>query len=170
MSSQLEQGDFEALLDYLRQKHNFDCASYKSSGLSRRICSRMRQISITSFGDYKDYLEEHPEEVTHVFNTLEVSVTGFFRDKADWDYLSSAIVPEIIASKLSNERIRVWSAGCAFGQETYTLAMILSESVGLEQFRKRVRIYGTDISEKALNHAIQGSYLSYEVKNIPSLC
>ncbi|MUH01636.1 hypothetical protein F7734_59045 [Scytonema sp. UIC 10036] len=167
MSSGLEQDDFEALLDYLRQKHNFDFSSYKSNSLRRRIYYRMRQISIQSFREYKDYLEEHSEEVTHVFNALQISVTSFFRDKADWDYLSSQIVPEIIASKLPDEDIRVWSAGCAFGQETYTLAMILAESVGLQQFRQRVRIYGTDISEKALNQATRGSYLSDEVKNIP---
>ncbi|WP_407888267.1 CheR family methyltransferase [Scytonema sp. NUACC26] len=167
MSSRPEQDDFEALLEYLRQKHNFDFTSYKHCSLMRQICYRMRQISIGSFREYIDYLEEHSEEVTHVINAFKISVTSFFRDKADWDCLSSQIIPEIIASKLPDEPIRVWSAGCASGQETYTLAMILAENLAIRQFLQRVRIYGTDISEKALNQAKQGIYPSHEVKNLP---
>ncbi len=159
--------NLEALLNYLRQKHHFDFTNYKREGLIRRISYRMQQLSINDFSKYNDYLEADSEEFVKLFNIIENNFTYFFRDIADWDYLSNQIIPQIIASKSSEEPIRTWSAGCSSGQETYTLAMILAELLGLEQFRQRVRIYGTDIDEEALNQARQGSYLSNEVTNVP---
>ncbi len=159
--------NLEALLNYLRQKHHFDFTNYKREGLIRRISYRMQQLSINDFSKYNDYLEADSEEFVNLFNIIENNFTYFFRDIADWNYLSNQIIPQIIASKSSEEPIRTWSAGCSSGQETYTLAMILAELLGLEQFRQRVRIYGTDIDEEALNQARQGSYLSNEVTNVP---
>ncbi|BAZ24237.1 MCP methyltransferase, CheR-type with PAS/PAC sensor [Kalymmatonema gypsitolerans NIES-4073] len=159
--------NFETLLNYLRQKHHFDFTNYKREGLMRRISNRMQQVSITDFSKYHDYLEADSEEFVNLFNIIENNFTYFFRDIADWDYLSNQIIPQIIASKSSKEPIRTWSAGCSSGQETYTLAMILAEVLGLEQFRQRVQIYGTDIDQEALNQARQGSYLSNHVTNVP---
>jgi two-component system CheB/CheR fusion protein len=127
----------------------------------------MQQLSINDFSKYNDYLEADSEEFVNLFNIIENNFTYFFRDIGDWHYLSNQIIPQIIASKSSNEPIRMWSAGCSSGQESYTLAMILAELLGLEQFRQRVRIYGTDIDEDALNQARQGSYLSDQVTNVP---
>ena len=158
---------FETLLNYLRQKHRFDFTSYKRESLMRRISNRMQQLSITGFSKYNDYLEADCEEFVKLFNIIENNFTYFFRDIADWNYLSNQIIPQIIASKSSEEPIRTWSAGCSSGQETYTLAIILAELLGLEQFRQRVRIYGTDIDEEALNQAREGSYRSHEVTNVP---
>ncbi|GAB1544957.1 hypothetical protein NUACC21_76330 [Scytonema sp. NUACC21] len=167
MSLLPDQKNFEALLNYLQEKHHFDVTSYKSSSLRRQISSRMQQVSINDFREYQDYLEVHSEEILPLFNAIEINVTSFFRDRSAWDYISNQIVPQIIASKSLNEPIRVWSAGCAFGQETYTVAMILAESLGLQGFSQQVRIYGTDINQEVLNRARKGSYPSSEVNNIP---
>jgi two-component system CheB/CheR fusion protein len=158
---------FETLLNYLRQKHHFDFTNYKREGLMRRISYRMQQLSITDFSKYNEYLEVDSEEFVNLFNIIENNFTYFFRDITDWHYLSNQIIPQIIASKSSEEPIRTWSAGCSSGQETYTLAMILAELLGLEQFRQRVQIYGTDIDQEALNQARQGSYFSDQVSNVP---
>lgn len=162
-----EDSNFETLLNYLRQKHHFDFTNYKREGLMRRICYRMQQLSISDFSKYNDYLEVDSEEFVNLFNIIENNLTYFFRDIDDWYYLSNQIIPQIIASKSSEEPIRTWSAGCSSGQETYTLAMLLAEVLGLEQFHQRVQIYGTDIDQEALNQARQGSYFSDQVTNVP---
>lgn len=159
---------FEALMDYLRQSHSFDFTGYKRSSLVRRVQYRMQMIKIESYGDYGDYLKEHPEEFTPLFNTIEINFTSFFRNPSVWEYITESIIPQIIAGKSSAEPIRVWSAGCASGEETYTLASVLAEALGAEQFCSRVKIYGTDIDdEEALNQARQGSYSSNQVVDIP---
>lgn len=158
---------FEALMDYLRQSHSFDFTGYKRSSLVRRVEYRMQTIKIENYDDYGDYLKANPEEFTPLFNTIEVNFTSFFRNPSVWDYVTESIIPRIIAGKSSEESIRVWSAGCASGEETYTLASVLAEALGVEQFRSRVKIYGTDIDEEALNQARQGSYSSSQVVDMP---
>lgn len=128
----------------------------------------MQMVQIENYGDYSDYLKVNPEEFIPLFNTIEVNLTSFFRNTEAWDYVTAQIIPQIIAGKSSEEPIRVWSAGCASGEETYTLASVLAEALGVEQFRSRVKIYGTDIDEEALNQARQGSYGSSQVVDVPS--
>lgn len=158
---------FEALLDYLRVSHGFDFTGYKRSSLMRRVQHRMQMIQVESYSDYGDYLKEHPEEFIPLFNTIEINVTSFFRDAEAWDYVAESIIPRIIALKCESEPIRFWSAGCASGEETYTLAIVLAEALGVDQFRKRVKIYSTDVDKEALNQARLGSYDSSQVVGIP---
>jgi two-component system CheB/CheR fusion protein len=99
-------------------------------------------------------------------NTIQINVTAFFRDAAVWDYFSQHILPEIIATKKAGEPIRVWSAGCASGEEAYTLAMVLAEILGPEAFRKRVKIYATDVDEEALMQARQASYSARDIQPV----
>lgn len=158
----------EALLDYLRQSHNFDFTMYKRPSLIRRLEYRMQMISVESYSDYLEYLKEQPKEFTFLFNTIEINFTGFFRDPEAWNYIAKTLIPRIIASKSESEPIRVWSAGCASGEETYTLAILLAEALGVEQYQARVQIYATDIDTEALNQARQASYTSNQVEGVPS--
>src|SRR5207302_1353413 len=109
----------------------------------------------------------HPEEFAHLFNGILIHVTSFFRDQPVWDYLRSEIVPRIVAAKRANEQIRIWSAGCASGEEPYSLAAIFAEALGIDQFRDRVKIYATDVDENALNHARQATYTPRDVNGMP---
>lgn len=158
---------FEALLDYLRQSHGFDFTTYKRPSLMRRVQNRMQALSIESYSDYLDYIKENLEEFTPLFNTIEINYTGFFRDPEAWNYIAQESIPQIIASKSESESIRVWSAGCASGEETYTLAILLAEALGVEQYKARVQIYATDVDTEALNQARLGSYLSRQVVDVP---
>lgn len=159
--------EFEALLEYLRQKHGFDFTGYKRPSLMRRVQHRMQMIQIHSYCDYLDYLQVHPQEFVHLFTTILINFTNFFRDASAWDYIATQIVPQIVAGKSESEPIRIWSAGCASGEETYTLAMVLAEAQGVDQYNARVRIFGTDVDEEALNFARKGTYLSNQVVGIP---
>lgn len=159
--------DLETLLDFLRHSRGFDFTGYKRASLTRRIRKRMQTIAIEDYLGYMDYLEVHADEFTALFNTVLINVTDFFRDPHIWEYISSEIVPLIIDRKRQDEPIRVWAAGCASGEEAYTLAMVLTQSLGMDRFRAAVKIYATDVDEDALAYARQGTYTAKEVQSVP---
>ncbi|MGM3307761.1 CheR family methyltransferase [Anabaena sp. WFMT] len=166
MSSTDTNPDFENLLIYLRQNRGFDFTGYKRSTLMRRVNKRMQSLSIESFGEYIDYLQVYPQEFNYLFNTILINVTDFFRDASAWECLAQQVIPDIIKNKKSGEPIRIWCAGCASGEEAYTLAILMSEALGAEDFRHRVKIYATDIDEEALYQARQAVY---SAKNIHAI-
>src|SRR5262245_59649561 len=133
--------EFEALLDYLKRSRGFDFAAYKRPSLTRRISKRMSDVSVEGFTRYMDYLEVHPEEFAHLFDTILINVTGFFRDPPAWEYLAQEVVPQVLEGKGADEPVRVWTAGCASGEEAYSLAMLLADAMGSDAFRSRVKIY-----------------------------
>ncbi|QLE47449.1 PAS domain S-box protein [Nostoc sp. C057] len=157
---------FENLLIYLRQSRGFDFTGYKRSTLMRRVRKRMQSLNIENFEEYLDYLEVYPEEFNYLFNTILINVTAFFRDSSAWEYLAEEILPNLIRNKNTSDQIRIWSAGCASGEEAYTLAMLMAERLGAEEFRQRVKIYATDVDEEALNQARQATYSAKDVQAV----
>src|SRR5215217_8669674 len=157
----------EVLLDYLRRSRGFDFTGYKRTSLSRRIDKRMQEVGADGYLSYLDLLEVDPEEFTQLFNTILLNVTGFFRDPPAWGYLAAEILPRILADKGEDEPIRIWSAGCASGEEAYTLAMLAAETLGPDAVRERVKIYATDLDEEALNQARQARYAAKQVQGVP---
>jgi two-component system CheB/CheR fusion protein len=111
------------LLEYIRRTRRFDFSGYKRNSLERRISKRMAEVGCETYADYQDHLEVHPDEFGHLFNTILINVTSFFRDRPAWEFLADEVVPRIVSGKQPGEPIRVWSAGCATGQEAYSLAM-----------------------------------------------
>ncbi|MDP9799425.1 two-component system CheB/CheR fusion protein [Catenuloplanes nepalensis] len=162
-----EDPQFEALLAYLKETRGFDFTGYKRASLMRRVGRRMAQVEIHGYGDYLDYLQVHPDEFTALFNTILINVTGFFRDPEAWAYLREHVVPQLLAGKAPDAPIRVWSAGCASGEEAYTIAILLAEQIGVEQFRQRVKIYATDVDEEALAEARLASYTDRQIAGLP---
>jgi two-component system CheB/CheR fusion protein len=156
--------DFEALLVYLREQRGFDFTGYKRPSLVRRVRRRMSDVGITSVSEYQDYLEVHPDEFTPLFNTVLINVTSFFRDARSWDYLREELLPQVLEA--AGPTIRVWSAGCASGQEAYSLAMLLADALGVEEFRQRVKIYATDVDDEALVQARQASFTERELAGL----
>jgi two-component system CheB/CheR fusion protein len=159
---------FEQLLDYLRRGRGFDFTGYKRTSLMRRVDKRMHAVDVASYNSYTDYLEVHPEEFGHLFDTILINVTAFFRDASAWDEIATKVIPRIVEGKRPGDPIRIWSAGCASGEEAYTLAMVLAEALGIDPFRDRVKIYATDVDEAALARARQASYGAREIQNIPA--
>jgi two-component system CheB/CheR fusion protein len=125
--------DFAMLLECLRTTRGFDFTGYKDQGLTRRIRRRMESVGSQTYGEYADYLQVHPDEFSALFNTILINVTSFFRDPVAWDYLRERVVPKVLASHDPGRGIRVWSAGCASGQEAYSLAMVFVEALGEDQ-------------------------------------
>jgi two-component system, chemotaxis family, CheB/CheR fusion protein len=167
MSERKDAGDLEVLLDYLRRSRGFDFTGYKRTSLNRRIEKRMQAVGADTYLGYLDHLEVDPEEFTHLFNTILINVTGFFRDPPTWEYVATEVMPRLVADKRHGEPIRIWSAGCASGEEAYTLAMVAAETLGPEVARERVKIYATDVDEEALNQARQARYTAKQVEGVP---
>jgi two-component system, chemotaxis family, CheB/CheR fusion protein len=159
--------EFEALLEYLRQSRSFDFTGYKRSSLRRRIQKQMQSLGIEGYGNYLDHLEVYPEEFISLFNTILINVTSFFRDPEIWQEVANTLLPRILEQKTPNQLVRCWSMGCSSGEEAYSLAIILAENLGLEQFRTRVKIFATDVDEEALNQARQASYTLQQMEAIP---
>jgi len=162
-----DEAGFDALLDYLARTRAFDFSGYKPASVMRRVTKRMHEVGVEGFTEYIDYLEVHPDEFEALFNTILINVTAFFRDREAWDRLEAEAVPRILEAKDATEPIRVWSAGCAAGQEAYSAAMVLAEALGAEEFASRVKIYATDVDEDALAQARHGSYDAKEMADVP---
>ncbi len=157
--------EFERLLAFLKESRAFDFTGYKRPSLIRRITHRMREVSVSSVEEYLDLLQLQPDEFTSLFNTILINVTGFFRDPEAWSYLRDHVLPTLLEDQ-DGKPLRVWSAGCAAGQEPYSIAMLLHDLLG-EEFRDRVKIYATDLDEEALDYARQASYTEREVRGLP---
>lgn len=142
---------FHSLLDYIQQKSSFHCQYYKEKPLTRRIRVRMRALHLDEYGDYLRYLIDHPEEMEVLLETLTINLSYFFRNPETFNYVRDTL---FAAMKETHQHIAVWSAGCAHGEEPYSLAISAAQSALLE----RMTLYGTDIDHKALAIAEQGVY------------
>src|SRR5262245_23954914 len=167
MTTTASEPGFEELLEYIKANRGFDFTGYKRPSLLRRITKRMQAIDVESFPDYQVYLESHPQEFAELFDTILINVTSFFRDPAAWEYLRTEIVPLVATTRRMDEDIRVWTPGCASGEEAFTLAMILAEELGEERFHRHAKIYATDVDEDALRLGRHGLYDTKTLENIP---
>ena len=158
MTGESQNGDLDALLHYLHERRNFDFRGYKRASLTRRIRKRMQTIRDADYQRYTEILEANPGEFAELFNTILINVTALARDKESWDVLAESVIPAIIDSKPPEEPIRIWSAGCASGEEAYTLAVLFAEALGEERFRRAVKLYATDADADALVAARHGRY------------
>ena len=156
------------LLQYLHVARGFDFQGYKPTTLARRVRKRMSMRGIESYDAYQEYIELHQDEFGELFNTILINVTNFFRDPESWEALRTTAIAPLLAAKSNSEPIRAWSAGCASGEEAYSIAMVLAEEMGVEQFRERVKIYGTDVDEDALNVARHATYTDKQLENVSS--
>jgi two-component system, chemotaxis family, CheB/CheR fusion protein len=158
---------FEALLQYLKRTRGIDFTGYKRPSLIRLTSKRMQRVGVQQFSDYLDYLEANPLEINILFDALLLKVTTFFRDALAWNCIAEDVIPRIVGTKPDNELIRVWSAGCASGEEAYTIAMLLAEALGEEDYKRRVKIYATDLDEEAIARGRLATYTARELRDVP---
>jgi two-component system CheB/CheR fusion protein len=157
----------DTVLEFVKESRGFDFTGYKRSSIQRRVAKRMATVGTETHEEYLDYLQLHAEEFAELFNTLLINVTSFFRDPETWEYMATTVVPQLLAARARNSPIRVWCAGCASGEEPYTVAMVLARVLGDAAFCDRVKIYATDVDEHALEQARLGTYLPRQIEDIP---
>ncbi|MEO6894054.1 MAG: PAS domain S-box protein [Ginsengibacter sp.] len=160
-----EEDSYRQILALLRLHSGVDFGNYKQTTVRRRILRRMVLGKIENFDLYWQLIKENKEEQDLLFNDLLISVTNFFRDPATFDYLSEKIFPELVKNKLSNT-IRVWIAGCATGEEAYSMGICLYEYLNHKNTATRVQIFATDVSEKAIAIARKGIYDKRQLEGV----
>src|SRR5262249_21710006 len=154
------------LLQELAEQRGFDFRGYKKTTLERRFRKRMFQLNLGTYADYSEYIRDNPDEATELLNTILINVTEFFRDLPAWEILRNEILPPMLKQLRSGASFRAWSAGCASGEEAYSIAIILSEFFGPRIAEFDVKIYATDIDEDALTIARRGEYAAEALRRI----
>ena len=151
----------------LQQILGVDITRYNESFLSNTLEKRMKDSFCDSFEDYASYLKKKPGEVELFLNSLHVHFSEFFRDSLTYVLLEQRIIPELIERKKTNrgKEIRIWSAGCAGGQEPYSLAILLEEAISSTDPKLNYRIFATDLDEASLAQARRGYYPDTALKN-----
>ncbi|MDN5696943.1 MAG: hypothetical protein L0G70_03080 [Rubrobacter sp.] len=154
-----EQEPLEDFLEELRQRHGLDFKSYKEPTIRRRLARRLAATGTNSLREYRRYLDENSAEYGNLVNAFLIKVTEFFRDPEQFEYLREEVLPEVIQrARDGGQQLRVWSAGCATGEEAYSLAILISEALGHEAGNFNVRIFATDLDASAVNFARRGVY------------
>jgi two-component system CheB/CheR fusion protein len=158
--------EFELLLRYIQESRGLDFRGYKRTSLRRRIALRMEALGADDFAAYRGHLEAQPAEFAELLNTVLINVTSFFRDADAWEVLKEKVIPAVIANAADERLIRVWSVGCASGEEPYSIAMLFAEVLGAAEFCRRVKIYATDLDEEALKVARLATYSPRDVEGV----
>jgi two-component system CheB/CheR fusion protein len=155
------------ILEHVGRQASIDFRPYKTSTILRRIGRRMAVTHNRTMRDYVDYLKLHPEEVGELVKAFLINVTQFFRDTDAFAFLKSEILPKLVARARERDRVlRFWAAGCATGEEPYSLAMLLTDILGAELPQWSVKIFATDLDEAAINFARRGLYSENLLKGI----
>jgi len=167
MATAADTESFEQLLEHLRQTRGFDFTAYKRTSLIRRVLRRMQTIGVATFDAYLDYLQLHPDEFAPLFNTILINVTSYFRDPDVWSHIDTVVLPQLLDNRPPSRPLRIWSAGCASGEEAYSLAMLLAERFGIDGVRERTKIYATDVDDEALTEARRATYSAGDIAELP---
>lgn len=152
-----EEENLRSILAHLRVCTGHDFSHYKRSTVLRRLLRRMQVTGKEEFQDYFAYLRDHGEEAQALLADLLISVTAFFRDPRTFESLATNVIPQLLRAKEGNS-IRVWVAGCATGEEAYSIAILLLEEAGKHEIRPEIQVFGTDMDSRALNIAREGRY------------
>ena len=153
-----DEGEYAGIFVLLRRAYNLDFSKYKGTTVGRRIQRRMDFRQIPEIEDYLAIVAGDPVELDLLYKDLLIGVTEFFRDPQSFEYLEKEIIPAIFANLRPGEDLRVWSAGCATGEEAYSLAILLHESAERLGFTGKLTVFATDVHRSSLDFASQGLY------------
>ncbi|WP_437751184.1 CheR family methyltransferase [Sorangium sp. So ce1389] len=157
------------LLELVRERSGIDFKRYKQATILRRLRRRMAATNTDTIDEYVGYLGQHPEEHHRLVNSFLIKVTEFMRDPELFAHLRDVILPSLIAHARTenNKSLRIWSAGCATGEEAYSLAILIGELLGDELDSFNVRIFSTDLDSEAVAFARRGVYGASAVEELP---
>ena len=162
-------GDEQALMEiftHLRMRTGHDFTNYKRATVLRRIERRLAIREIATLPEYATYLRDNPEEAEALLRELLISVTNFFRDRAVFEKLEQTIVPKLLQGKGADNQVRVWVAGCATGEEAYSIAMVLADVTSRMAHVPDIQIFATDLDGEAIRKARNGFYTAAETADV----
>jgi chemotaxis protein methyltransferase CheR len=166
----INRGSLERLLAKVMSDRGLDLGQFRARYVERRVNVRLNALGLTTYRQYAAYLDAHPEEYARLLDTLTINVTQFFRDPDVYQLFRDEVLPAVVSAKQQRKQrlLRIWSAGCATGQEPYSLAMSALDAIerlGAETMLPT--IIGTDIDPLALAAAKKGEYPLKELTHIP---
>ena len=157
----------QRILGLLRMQTGHDFRQYKRATVLRRIERRMQVRAMQSLPDYLRLMEADSAEHKLLLNDLLIGVTNFFRDREAFETLEREIVPAIFRDRRAGDEVRAWSAGCATGEEAYSLAMLLADQAALMPNPSAFQVFASDIDEGAIAAARAGLYPTSIVTDVP---
>jgi chemotaxis methyl-accepting protein methylase len=163
-------GDLDRLIRKVREERGLDLHQYRRAYTERRLAARMRTLALHTYRQYERYLDANAEEYQKLLDTLTINVTDFYRDSTVYDILQAQVIPTLLKEKtrVRQRSIRVWSAGCATGEEAYSIAMAFLAAMGHQSDRFMLSVFGTDIDPKALEVAKAATYDISKLPHIPA--
>lgn len=162
MTMSLDEIKIREIFDVLKRNFNSDFSNYKINCLSRRIKRRMILCKLESIDEYIDLIKSDEQELNTLYKTITINVTRFFRDEATYDYIYDTILPQLSDKRIVN----VWSAGCASGEEPYSMAMLLEHFRIVKGANYRFKVYATDIDIHSVETAKSGVYTPKSLFNV----
>lgn len=157
------------ILEYIEANTALTLAHFRQSFLHRRISKRITMTNCRDEAEYLELLKQGDDEINALLNELTIQVSWFYRNPITWEILRSKVLPELLAqkSKRNEKLIRIWCAGCARGEEAYTIAILLREFIEKEKVPVQIQIFATDIDIPSLKKAKSGSYDFEAVRHLP---
>jgi chemotaxis protein methyltransferase CheR len=163
--------EFKRLSSFIYKEYGIKMPEVKKTMLQSRLHKRLRELNMSSYKDYIEYLfskEGQQTEVIHMIDMVSTNKTDFFREPVHFDFLHSDVLPELLFGERPNRQIRIWSAGCSSGEEPYTIAISLSEFMSQNPIPAfDFSILATDISTRVLKSANDGIYKEARVEMLP---
>ena len=163
----ISEKDLDIIKEIVRSRRGMDLSYFKPAFLARRINVRMKMLNIASGSEYANILKSEPDEISSLYDSLSINVTKFYRDKKVWQVFANTAIPVLNEVSKPSDTLRIWSCGCASGEEAYSLAILFSETLG--KSGQKFKILATDINSHALREARRGIYNQDNLKNLESL-
>lgn len=159
--------DIQSILEFLYNERGLDFKGNRISMLERRMNKRLLSSGKENFKEYFEYLRNEQIEIDNLIDVLTINVSRFFRDSLSFKYITKIIIPSVTQRKInSKDSLRIWSAGCSFGEEPYSMAIIINEFLRKEEASVLLNIFATDIDKKALIRAAKGCYNFESIKHL----
>ncbi|MBO9154980.1 chemotaxis protein CheB [Chitinophaga sp. GCM10012297] len=156
------------IVDYIKEQLPLDFSNYKLTTLLRRTKRRAASANFDTLENYYNFLRTNPAEVATLAKDFLISVTAFFRDREAFDIIGKDIVPDLLSKLEPGEELKLWIAGCATGEEVYSIAILIKEQLIGPYKDVPVKIFATDLDSAALLYAGKGLYHWSSVKDIPA--
>lgn len=156
------------ILNYLLETRGFDFTGFHPDMLVRRISKRLVATATRNFDNYLAYLPSHEDELDRLIDVLTINVSRFFRDSLTFELLAERVLPTLIRKKVAchDSSLRIWSAGCAQGEEPYSVAILVQELLEKDAYPVELHLFATDIDPKALRTAQEAQYARADLEQM----
>ena len=167
-SNSVMTNDIARVLEYVHEREQVDFSGYHQSFIEQCLAKRLAAVGCSDYWGYLAFLINNPDESRKLADAFTVSYSRFFRNTATFDYIADIVLPALLVEKekCRDAPLRIWSAGCARGEEPYSVAILLHELLENVDSRPGLNIFATDIDTEALDSAREGNYGKGSIRDV----